>query len=571
MRVARGPVLLTCAALLLLAAAGRSGLAAEDDPRTAYDVKEYRIELLVDPEAQTIRGFGGVAGVVTADSLASVVLDLEHHLAVQSVARVDGDLFLNELPQSRPLKWERRADQVEVALEEPLKRGDRFQLAVAYAGRPLRVDDFNGFQWSKTPSGAPWIASSCQTIGAHTWFPCKASYFHPEDKPDRVAVNVTAPSSLIVASNGRLIDVAKSGPLTTWRWRLDHPIPDYSIAIDLAPFVVIEDEVELPGLPRKLPLRYYVLPESEAKARKQFAQVPELLRFFSEKFGPYPFPDDKFALVETPIWGMEHATLISYGNSFPDAIRDTGAIDPYELRNKLYDYVLVHETAHEWWGNAISCRSWGDFWIHEGFACYAETLWVEHLHGLNAALDFMQEKRRGLSDLTTVWRPRHANAGEAWDTQMYDKGAWLLQMLRYVIGDEAFFASIRDFVTDSRLRYATATSEEFQAICEKHAGVSLRSFFQPWLYGTRWPSYTVHRPKLEGVKATVAIECKSGGQFPFEMPLDVEAVLTDGSRVKKRVKLVKGANSVTIEAPSPIARVEFPGFRWILCDLREVP
>jgi aminopeptidase N len=512
-----------------------------------------------------------MAAEVTADSLSTVVLDLEHHLVVSSVARVDGDLFRNELPQSRPLKWEHRNDQVVVELDAPQKKGDRFQIAVAYAGRPIRVDDFNGFQWTKTPSGAPWIASSCQTIGAHTWFPCKASFFHPEDKPDRVAVNVTAPAALTVASNGRLVDVAKLGPLTTWRWRLDHPIPDYAIAIDLAPYVVIEDEVALPGLAEKLPLRYYVLPESEANARKQFAQVPDLLRFFSEKFGPYPFPDDKFGLVETPIWGMEHATLISYGNSFPDAIRGTGVIDPYELRNKLYDYVLVHETAHEWWGNAISCASWGDFWLHEGFACYAETLWVEHLHGLPAALDFMQEKRRGMSDMTTVWRPRHATAGEAWDTQMYDKGAWLLQMLRYVVGDEAFFKSVREFVTDPRLRYATATSNDFQAICERNAGRSLRTFFQPWLYGTRWPSYTVHQPKLEGTKATVAIECKCTGQFPFEMPLDVEAVLADGSRVKKRVTLVKGPNSVTIEAATPIAKVEFPGFRWILCDLREVP
>ena len=142
------------------------------------------------------------------------------------------------------------------------------------------------------------------------------------------------------------------------------------------------ERVELPGCERPVLFRYYVLPESEEKARKQFAMVPELVRFFSEKFGPYPFPDDKFALAETPIWGMEHATVIAYGNSFPDAIRDTGAVDPYELRNKLYDYVLVHEAAHEWWGNAISAASWGDFWLHEGFSTYAEALWVEHVHGL---------------------------------------------------------------------------------------------------------------------------------------------------------------------------------------------
>jgi len=168
---------------------------------------------------------------------------------------------------------------------------------------------------------------------------------------------------------------------------------------------------------------------------------------------------------------------------------------------------------------------------------------------------------------------------------MYDKSAWLLHMLRYVIGDEAFFASLKEFATDPRLRFKTATSADFQAICERRAGVPLRSFFQPWLYGTRWPGYTVHQPKLEGTKATVAIECKCSGQFPFEMPLEIEAELADGSRFRKRVTIAKGMNSVTLEVPpasapapgsaapppAPIVKVSFPGFRWILCDLRQVP
>jgi aminopeptidase N len=570
--------------LALAAGSSAPAPAQEADARAAYDVKEYRIELLIDPAAQTIRGFGAVGALVTAPTLDVLELDLEHHLLVQSAHVVDGDLARDVLDETRPLDWTRDGDRLRVTLEKPAHAGDRVQVSVAYAGRPLRVDDSNGFQWARTPSGAPWVATSCQTIGAHTWFPCKASFFHPEDKPDRVVVNVTAPQELVAASNGRLVDVSQAGAWKTWRWRLDAPLPDYAIAIDVAPYVLIESEVELPGLPRKLPVRFYVLPESEAKARKQFAEVPEILKFFSEKFGPYPYPEAKFALAETPIWGMEHATLVSYGSSFPDAIRGTGVVDPFELRNKLYDYVLVHETAHEWWGNAISCADWGDFWLHEGFAAYAETLWVEHVHGQEAALDFMQEKKRGLNELTTVWRPRHATCGEAWDPQMYDKGAWLLHMLRYVIGDAAFFASLREFATDPRLRFKSATSADFQAICEKNAGTSLRTFFQPWLYGTRWPGYTVHRPKLEGSKATVSIECKCTSQFPFEMPLDVEAELADGGRFRKRVTLVKGVNSITLEVPpssappgsaaappAAIAKVSFPGFRWILCDLRQVP
>lgn len=560
--------LLVGALLATLAAPARG---ASDDPRADYDVQDYRLELLVDPASQTVRGCGVTAGVVVAEKLESVVIDLAAPLQALGATQVAGDLFQKTLPHGDALAFDRVGDTVVVHLAASLARGERFQVAVWYSGRPLRQDDFNGFQWTLTPgSGQPWIASSCQTIGEQTWWPCKASYFHPEDKPERVAVHVTAPSTLTAVSNGRLVDVERGAGVTTWRWRIDQSIPTYSVAIAVGPYVHFEEEVALPGLERKLPIHCWVLPESEAKARKQFAQVPELLRFFSEKFGPFPFPD-KFGLVETPIWGMEHATVIAYGNSFPDAIRGTGEVDPYELRNKLYDYVLVHEAAHEWFGNAVTASTWGDFWIHEGFCAYAEALWVEHVHGLDAALDFMAEKKAGISDLATVFRPRRDTAAAAYDTQMYDKGAWLLHMLRYVMGDEPFFAAVKEFACDPRWRKGTCTSADFQAVCERRHGASLRSFFQPWLYGTRWPSYTVRQPKLEGNKATVAIECKSRGQFRYEMPLDVEATCADGSVVKQRVTLATGSQSIEITGTAPITAVRYPGFRWILCDVRHVP
>lgn len=566
------------AAPLLAAAATWPATARQDepdappDPRNDYDVRDYRLELLVDPVRQTLRGCGVMAGVVVAESLQVVELDLAEPLLLLGAARIDGDPFAKQLVAGEPLSAVRDGDRVAITLSEPLVRGERFAVGVWYSGRPQRKDDFNGFQWTVTPQGKqPWIASSCQTIGDHTWWPCKASYWHPEDKPDRVAVYVTAPADLTAVSNGRLIDVERGVGVTTWRWRIDRSIPTYAVAIAIGPYVAIEEEAVLPGLERPLPLRYWVLPESEAKARRQFAQVPELLAFFSEKFGPFPFADSKFGIVETPIWGMEHATVIAYGNSFPDAIRGTGEVDPYELRNTHFDYVLVHEAAHEWWGNAVTAASWGDFWLHEGFATYAEVLWVEHVHGLDVALDFMQAKKAGLSDLATVYRPRRATAAEAYDTQMYDKGAWLLQMLRYVMGDAPFFAALKEFCSDPRWRTTTCRSADFQATCEKHQGGSLRNFFQPWLYGTRWPSYTVHAPKFEGNKATVAVECKGSGRFRHEMPLDVEAVQQDGKIVKKRVVIATGASTIEMVGDGPIKELRWPGFRWILCDVRHVP
>lgn len=558
------------AALACVAPAARAQ-AGERDLRADYDVRHYRLEILVDPTAEQVRGCALTGATVTAASLETVVLDLDSRLEAQAVQRIDGDPFQKTLASGTALAFEHVEDRLVIALPAPLEQGEAFQLAVWYSGRPLRQDDFNGFQWARTASGEPWIASSCQTIGEHTWWPCKASYFHPEDKPDRVAVHVTAPSGLVAASNGRLVDVEPTPAWTTWRWQIDRSIPTYAVAIAVGPYVTIESKESLPGLERALTLQYFVLPESEEKARRQFAQVPELLRFFSERFGPFPFPDSKFALAETPIWGMEHATLIAYGNSFPDAIRGTGETDPYELRNKLFDYVLVHEAAHEWFGNAVTAGDWGDFWIHEGFATYAEALWVEHVHGLETALDFMQAKKPGISELATVYRPRRATAAAAYDTQMYDKGAWLLHMLRYVMGDAPFFAAIRDFAGDPRWRTRTCSSADFQAACEKRHGASLRAFFQPWLYGTRWPTFTVRKPKLEGNKATLQVDCKGAGHFRYELPLDVEATLADGRVVRQRFTVVSGSNQLEFAADAPIASIAWPGFRWLLCDVRHVP
>ncbi len=560
---------------IVLLAAGRASASHQEagalDLRASYDVRDVRLDLFVDPAAKVVRGCGVTTATVTAETLSTIVLDLDRRLLAQAVHRVDGDPFRKLLPAGDPLLFDHDGDQLRITLPTPLARGDRFGVAVWYSGRPVRQDDFNGFQWATTPDGQPWIATSCQTIGEHTWWPCKAAYYHPEDKPERVAVNVTVPTPLVAASNGRLIDVERGAGVTTWRWQLDDSIPSYAIAVAIGPYEVIESEVALPGLAAPLALRYFVLPQSVAKAKKQFAQVPELLRFFSEKFGPFPFPEAKFALAETPIWGMEHATVIAYGNSFPDAIRGTGEVDPYELRNKLFDYVLVHEAAHEWWGNSVTAGSWGDFWLHEGFATYAEALWVEHVHGLDVALDFMQSKKAGVAELATVYRPRRTTAASAYDTQMYDKGAWLLHMLRYVMGDEPFFGALRDFGTDPRWKHSTCSSADFQAACEVRHGSSLRSFFQPWLYGTRWPSFTVRKPKLEGHKATLSVECKSSGQFRYELPLDVEATCEDGSRLRQRFTVVTGSNSFEMTAAAPIVSVRYPGFRWLLCDVREVP
>jgi len=546
--------------------------AAAQDLRAHYDVKDYRIDLLVDPRDQTVRGFSGIRAEVVADSLQTIVVDADSRLWVDSVHWCDGDLFAPELMRLMQLPFDRERLLIKVSLPRALDRGEIFTLIVRYAGTPLCKDSFNGFQFARTPSGEPWIVTSCQTLGAHTWWPCKASFFHPEDKHQRLLVNVTVPKGLVAVSNGNLEEERTEGDWTTFRWRNDYPLPTYCVALAIAPYRKIEAQCSLPELQAPLRLKYYVLEQDIDRARREFAVVPELLQFFTEVFGPYPFPQSKFGIAQAPIWGMEHSTVIAYGNSFPSSLKATDE-DPFAARNQGYDYILVHETAHEWWGNCVTTSTWADFWLHEGFATYAEALWVEHRLGREAYLDFFRTLRRNISSRETLFRPRAPTSAQAYHTVLYDKGAYFLHMLRRLMwteeqGDRPFFGAIKDFAIDSRFRYRNASAADFRALCERHHKSSLLKFFQAWLYGSGWPQYEVKKAVLADTRAEINVLCRSRSQFPFEWPLDIELGLADGTVRNHRVRIVEGTNSFALLAPLRIEAVRYPGFDWVLCDLR---
>ena len=564
-----------------LAVAAVASAQDDVDPRERYDVSAYRLDLWIDTEQAMVRGVATMEAVVIDDPLDELVVDAHSLLQVSAASWVQSPLDEPFLDEAEALAFEQQGHRVTVALPRVLDPGETLRVALAYRGRPLVQDEFTGFHFARTPSGQPWIASSCQTIGSHTWWPCKSSFFHPDDKPDRVALNVTVPAELTAAANGRLLEVVEEGPYRTFRWQHDEPLPTYAVAVAVAPYVELRDEYQLPGHDEPVPVQLFVLPEHVEAAKLEFEVLPELLRFYSERFGPYPFASSKIGLAETPFWGMEHSTLIAYGNSFPTWKALHGEPDPFEIRNRRFDYILVHEFAHEWWGNSVTARSWGDFWLHEGFATYAEALWVEHRYGLDEYLNFLQESKRGLAPSEPVFRPLHEDAGQAYTEVIYDKGAWILHMLRYVLRrpertdpadrDREFFAALREFANDPAHRHGSASSRDFQRICERHHGERLTSFFQPWLYGAGWPHYTVERKPIEETSVTLVVHGRGSALFPFRMPLDVELVTTDGAVHPQRVMLEQGTHTIKLDAPTPIADVRFPGFRWILCDVTFVP
>ncbi|HVS19624.1 MAG TPA: hypothetical protein VMT18_13555, partial [Planctomycetota bacterium] len=330
-------------ALAALAALAASAFAAsqEADPRLAYDVEVYALDVRVDPELERIEGRVVVTARVAAERLEALVLDLDDGLELVGVRRLDPPAEGQFEPGPGPphtLAGEHTGDRLVCRLDVPAERGERLALEIAWAGSPRAVNNFDGFHWARTSAGEPWVATSCQVLGAHTWWPCKANFFHPADKPERLQVDLRVPAGLVGVSNGRLVEreaLADGGE--RFRWRLDAPIATYNVTLNVAPYVELSGELRLPGLEAPLPYQWFVLPEDVEKARLQFAEVLGILEVFSAAFGPWPFPDAKVGLVQTPFWGMEHSTAVAYGSSFPAWIAAHGGEDRYAARNRHFD------------------------------------------------------------------------------------------------------------------------------------------------------------------------------------------------------------------------------------------
>jgi aminopeptidase N len=527
------------------------------DAREAYDVEAYALALEVDPAERRIAGHVRITATVTAERLERFELDLGAELELALVRRLEagppGAFEPEDERSARPLSTAREVDRLRCALERPAVRGERLALEVRFAGSPRALNNFDGFHWSATPSGAPWVATSCQTLGAFTWWPCKASYFHPADKPQRVQVDLTVPAGLVGVSNGLLVERrALADGRERFRWRLDAPISTYNVTLNVAPYVELAGEFALPGLAAPLAYQWFVLPEDVEKARVQFAEVPAILAAFSEAFGPWPFPEAKVGLVQTPFWGMEHSTAIAYGSSFPAWIALHGGEDRYALRNRDFDFILVHELAHEWWGNSLTASDWGDFWLHEGFASYAEGMYVERTRGREAADDYFARARRSVPRSGALYRGQGTSAGEAYSGLLYGKGALVLDTARHYLDDDAlWWRALREF--HARHRHANASTADFQRVLEEHSGRDWGRFFAEWVYGQGWPSV---RGSVRATPAGLTLELDNRPEAPegFQVPLDLTWREGDAVRAR-RLWLEPGRMLLEIATPLPPADV----------------
>ncbi len=520
-----------------------------DDPRSAYDVQVYRLDLNVDPDSRRIEGRVWVELSVLKEGLGTIRLDCDQGLALEAVRLHPGPLP-KEGAASGPVLPTRRVEAfLDCELPAPARAGQRLCLAITYSGSPGPIGRRHGVRWA-TRDGRPLLDLALQNVGAHHWFPCKASQYHPEDRPRRVLLDLTVPEGLVAAGIGRLEGRSSPRPgWVTWHWRHDYPVPTYGVGMVVGRLEEVRGHVSLPGLDEAVPVQCFVRAEHVPAASLEILQLEELLTVYSEAFGSYPFPESKVGIVEGVFLTVDHSTLLSYGSSWPAWLSQQGEVDPLRRMNRGYDFVLVHQLAHEWWGNAVGARSWRDYWLHEGIATFAEGLWLEHLEGRERADEFFLELARPLPpNARLVSAEESPPAGQVFSPTLHRKGAWVLHMVRhYLDDDEVFFASLRRF--QERHRYGVAETADLLAVLEEQSGQDWQRFFDEWVYGTG-------TPRLEGElritpdEIRVAVENQPATGSSFQVPLDL--TWTEGGQERAlRLWLEPGPYQFDIACASP--------------------
>lgn len=470
----------------------QGGLRAE---RTCFDVLRYDLNIKVNPDEKSVVGYNKVTFKVVAPT-SKIQLDLFENMQVDSI------VF-----DSRKLNYNREFDAVFIDFPSALLLNSEHSLLFYYSGKPIiakRAPWDGGFVFKKDKNDKPWIGVACQGTGASLFYPVKDSQ---SDEPDFGAtIKVAVPNGLMDVSNGRLTgsEDLKNG-YTRWDWEVKNPINTYSINVNIGDYVNIHENY------KGLDLDYYVLRDNETAARLHFEEVKPMMDCFQAKFGTYPFANDSYKLVETPYLGMEHQSAVAYGNKY---------LKGYLGRDRtktgiglLFDYIIIHESGHEWFGNSITSKDSADMWIHEGFTTYSEAVFVECQYGYEKAQLYINGLKSNVDNDKPVIGPYGVNKEGSGD--MYDKGALLLNTLRHVINDDTKWWKIL-YKYSQVFRHKIIDTETVVSFFNKEAVMNLTPVFNQYLRYTAIPKLELkaNKGKLEfRWKADVA---------QFNMPVDVK-------------------------------------------------
>ncbi len=442
----------------------RGGLRPE---RTCFDVTYYDLSLSVDPATRSISGQNTIQYTVKAP-FRRMQIDLFAAMNLRSITQ-----------NGKKLTWIRDANAVFITMADTQKPGRQMAITVTYDGMPQEAKNppwDGGFVWRTSPTGKPWVTVACEGTGASLWWPCKD---HLSDEPDSMRISCRVPAGLTCVANGTL---AGRGPVagqpksqpgqTEFVYAVHYPINSYDVSLNITDYETFTDVFQSPDGYR-LPLTYFVLPGNTAQARPHFEQVKTMLACYDTYFGAFPFRRDGYKLVETPYWGMEHQTAIAYGNKY---------------KNNAYgfDFIIIHESGHEYFGNSLSVADHAEMWIHESFTTYAEALFVEYTQGVAKAVEYLTMQRKNIKNQYPMVGPMGVNADQL-DTDIYYKGTWMLHSIRRAIGnDSIWFAALKALTTQKRL--SIVNTDEVIDFLSAKTGRNLRPIFNQYLHFTHIPT-----------------------------------------------------------------------------------
>ena len=502
-----------------------------------YDITYYSLHLRPNPESSVLSGEVEVVAVVNAENLDNIELNFWAGMNIL-------DIHMSNDP-GKQLYHTQTEDILLISLDDTYLQGEEFRVTIGYNGQPQN-SPYQSFNFGEK-NGEPMIWTLSQPYGARAWWPCKDVQ---SDKADSVDIRVTVPKNLIVASNGLLRETITNGEEITYWWHEQYAIVPYLVSLAIHPFAVYYDDYLYNDNSDTMKIHFYMFPENYAQYSEMNAQTKHMISYFAEMFGEYPFVKEKYGHADILGNGaMEHQTCSSF--SFWN------------------QWVIVHELAHQWWGNLVTCNDFHHIWLNEGFATYSEALWYEFINGPGTASYYQMTTNLYLGNGTVyVEDPQNDNIFDS--GLSYRKGSWILHMLRHVVGEVNFFEILKTYHRSESHKYATATTEDFQVICEQVSGLNLDKFFQQWVYEEFYPHYSVDWNWIQNGQTFVielTIQQEQKNHF-FWMPIDV-TITSNEDHYNFVVWDSLESQTFTIEVPSEPISLEIDKDNWILKTIQE--
>ena len=474
--------------------------------RTCYDIKYYHLDVKVDIDNKFISG-SNLFKFEAVERFNKLQFDLFENLSVDRVVY-----------KKKELTFKREYNAVFVSFPEYIEKGKLDSFTVYYSGNPVqatRAPWDGGFDWKKDSNGKPWVATACQGLGASVWWPNKD---HQSDEVDGMMISVAVPNGVMNVSNGRLVKTEKlKDNYTKYHWKVVNPINNYNVALNIGDYAHFNEVYT--GEKGPLTVDYYVLKENASKIAHLKKNAQETLKSLEHWFGPYPFYEDGYKLVETSHLGMEHQSAIAYGNKFQNGYlgRD-GSGTGWGMK---WDFIVVHESGHEWFGNNITAKDLADMWIHESFTNYSEALFIDYFYGKEASQAYVHGNRRGILNNSPLQGPYNVNKEGSGD--MYNKGGVFHNMIRTMINDDEKWRNILRGL-NQKFYHKTVDYQDILKYMSDESGINLGKTFEQYIQHKGIPTLEI----AEGRPGVFMIRWISEVD-KFDMPVHIFD--KDGKRV----------------------------------------